>query len=110
MKTMKYLILSALLMLVGNDALAQSLRLDNANLKNQYLMLDKEVVDIDYNGFATVAVAANCDYQTTADDWMVVRRMHNGNTAIFAQPNYNSQAREGVVTFKSTDGTSQKNW
>ena len=31
--------------------------------------------------------------------------MHNGNTAIFAQPNYNSQAREGVVTFKSTDGT-----
>ena len=61
MKTTKYLILSALLMLVGNDALAQSLRLDNANLKNQYLMLDKEMVDIDYNGFATVAVAANCD-------------------------------------------------
>ena len=105
MKNPKYLIISVLLMLVGNDAQAQSLRLDNASLKNQYLIIDKEAVDIDYNGFATVAVAANCDYQTTADEWMVARRMHNGNTAIFPQPNYSSQTREGVVTFKSADGT-----
>ena len=99
------ILLALLLMVVGNDVQAQSLRLDNANLTKQYLMLDKEVVDIDYNGFATVVVAANCDYQTTADEWMVVRRMHNGNTAIFPQPNYSSQAREGKVTFKSADGT-----
>ena len=106
MKKYQFLTLLALmLMFVGNDARAQSFKLNNATLTKQYLMIDKEKVEVRYNGFATVAVAANCDYQATADDWMVVRRMHNGNTAIFPQPNFSSQAREGTVTFKSADGT-----
>ena len=88
---------------------AQSIRLENSNIKNQLLMLGRETVTLDYSDFATVAVAANCDYTATANEaWLTTRRMANGNTAIYAQPNYNMAAREGTITFTSADGSVER--
>ena len=106
MKITKFLILSVLSLVSAAEMQGQSLRLDNQNLKKQYLMIDKEAVELNYNDFTTVAVAANCDYEaTSADSWIVVRKMNNGNTAIFPQPNFSNDSREGTVTFTSADGT-----
>ena len=88
---------------------AQSIRLENSNIKNQLLMLGRETVTLDYSDFTTVAVAANCDYTATANEaWLTTRRMANGNTAIYAQPNYNMAAREGTITFTSADGSVER--
>ena len=85
---------------------AQSIRLDNSNIKKQVLMIGRESLTLDYSDFTTVAVAANCNYTATANDaWLTTRRMDNGNTAIFAQSNYNMASRQGTITFKSEDGT-----
>ena len=85
---------------------AQSVKLDNSNIKKQVLMIGRESLTLDYSDFTTVAVAANCNYTATANDaWLTTRRMDNGNTAIFAQSNYNMASRQGTVTFKSEDGT-----
>lgn len=88
---------------------AQSLRLDQANLKGQYLVLGNENVSIDHTGFATVAVAGNCDYQVkTSDNWLKARKMLNGNVAIFTDPNYSADARVGTITLTSADGTCER--
>ena len=85
---------------------AQSVKLDNSNIKKQVLMIGRESLTLDYSDFTTVAVAANCNYTATANDaWLTTRRMDNGNTAIFAQSNYNMASRQGSITFKSEDGT-----
>ena len=85
---------------------AQSVKLDNSNIKKQVLMIGRESLTLDYSDFTTVAVAANCNYTATANDaWLTTRRMDNGNTAIFAQSNYNMASRQGTITFKSEDGT-----
>ena len=85
---------------------AQSVKLDNSNIKKQVLMIGRESLTLDYSDFTTVAVAANCNYTATANDaWLTHRRMDNGNTAIFAQSNYNMASRQGTITFKSEDGT-----
>ncbi len=85
---------------------AQSVKLDNSNIKKQVLMIGRESLTLDYSDFTTVAVAANCNYTATANDaWLTTRRMANGNTAIFAQSNYNMASRQGTITFKSEDGT-----
>ncbi len=85
---------------------AQSIRLDNSNIKKQVLMIGRESLTLDYSDFTTVAVAANCNYTATPNDaWLTTRRMDNGNTAIFAQSNYNMASRQGTITFKSEDGT-----
>lgn len=106
MNTKRYFLLTVLSMLLAVGVQAQSFRLDNANLKTQRLMLARDVVNLDYSDFATVAVAANCDYTaTSADTWITLRRMANGNTAVFAQPNYNMAERTGSITFTSADGS-----
>ena len=88
---------------------AQSIRLENSNIKNQLLMLGRETVTLDYSDFTTVAVAANCNYTATPNEaWLTTRRMANGNTAIYAQPNYNMAAREGTITFTSADGSVER--
>ena len=85
---------------------AQSVKLDNSNIKKQVLMIGRESLTLDYSDFTTVAVAANCNYTVTPNDaWLTTRRMDNGNTAIFAQSNYNMASRQGTITFKSEDGT-----
>lgn len=85
---------------------AQSVKLDNSNFKKQVLMIGRESLTLDYSDFTTVAVAANCNYTATPNDaWLTTRRMDNGNTAIFAQSNYNMASRQGTITFKSEDGT-----
>jgi hypothetical protein len=85
---------------------AQSVKFDNSNIKKQVLMIGRESLTLDYSDFTTVAVAANCNYTATANDaWLTTRRMANGNTAIFAQSNYNMASRQGTITFKSEDGT-----
>ncbi len=85
---------------------AQSVKLDNSNIKKQVLMIGRESLTLDYSDFTTVAVAANCNYTATPNDaWLTTRRMDNGNTAIFAQSNYNMASRQGTITFKSEDGT-----
>ena len=86
--------------------MAQSVKLNNPNLKNQYLLLAKEQVELSASDFTTVAVAANCDYQlTTSDSWLVARKMLNGNAAIFGLTNMDLSERQGTVTFTSADGS-----
>ena len=86
--------------------MAQSVKLNNPNLKNQYLLLAKEQVELSASDFTTVAVAANCDYElTTSDSWLVARKMLNGNAAIFGLTNMDLSERQGTVTFTSADGS-----
>jgi len=103
---MKYITLFVSCLFALTTATAQSLKLDNSNLKTQQLLLGKQELHIDYNDFSTVAVAANCDYQaSTTDTWLTLKRMANGNTAVFASPNYDMSARTGTITFTSADGS-----
>lgn len=85
---------------------AQSVKLGHPNVKTQRLFIAKNVVNLGSSDFATVAVAANCDYSVTSDeDWLTIRKMANGNAALFAQTNYNLTGREAKVTFASADET-----
>ena len=102
----KKTITTFLLALLCMTTQAQSFKLGNPNIKTQRLFIAKETVNLDYSDFTTVAVAANCDYTaTSADSWLTINRMANGNAAIFAKPNYNLATRETKVTFKSEDGS-----
>lgn len=58
-----------LLALLCSTMLAQSIKLD-APIKTQRLFIAKDIVNLGNSDFATVAVAANCDYTATADSWM----------------------------------------
>lgn len=106
MKTIRYYMLTLVALAFVGHVQAQSVKLDNSNIKKQVLMIGRESLTLDYSDFTTVAVAANCNYTATANDaWLTTRRMANGNTAIFAQSNYNMASRQGTITFKSEDGT-----
>lgn len=88
------------------NSLAQSIKLDDTNIESSQIILAKQTVNISYNDFTTVAVAANCDYtMSTSDEWLSVRKMSNGNAAIFGAMNFNLSSRTGTVTFTSADGT-----
>lgn len=105
----RILFITSLLAVFSIAAEAQSIRLENSNIKKQLLMIGREAVTLDYSDFTTVAVAANCDYTATANEaWLTTRRMANGNTAIYAQPNYNMAAREGTIVFTSADGSVER--
>ena len=106
MKTIRYYMLTLVALAFVGHVQAQSVKLDNSNIKKQVLMIGRESLTLDYSDFTTVAVAANCNYTATPNDaWLTTRRMDNGNTAIFAQSNYNMASRQGTITFKSEDGT-----
>lgn len=106
MKTIRYYMLTLVALAFASHVQAQSVKLDNSNIKKQVLMIGRESLTLDYSDFTTVAVAANCNYTATPNDaWLTTRRMANGNTAIFAQSNYNMASRQGTITFKSEDGT-----
>ena len=106
MKTIRYYMLTLVALAYVGHVQAQSVKLDNSNIKKQVLMIGRESLTLDYSDFTTVAVAANCNYTATPNDaWLTTRRMDNGNTAIFAQSNYNMASRQGTITFKSEDGT-----
>ena len=106
MKTIRYYMLTLVALAFAGHVQAQSVKLDNSNIKKQVLMIGRESLTLDYSDFTTVAVAANCNYTATPNDaWLTTRRMDNGNTAIFAQSNYNMASRQGSITFKSEDGT-----
>lgn len=106
MKTIRYYMLTLVALTFVGHVQAQSVKLDNSNIKKQVLMIGRESLTLDYSDFTTVAVAANCNYTATPNDaWLTTRRMDNGNTAIFAQSNYNMASRQGTITFKSEDGT-----
>lgn len=106
MKTIRYYFLIVVALSFATGVRAQSFRLDNPNLKSNQLILGKTTATLDNDGFTTVAVAANCDYTaTTTADWLTLRRMANGNTAIFGQSNFNLGSREATVVFTSEDGT-----
>lgn len=106
MKTIRYYMLTLVALAFVGNVQAQSVKLDNSNIKKQVLMIGRESLTLDYSDFTTVAVAANCNYTATPNDaWLTTRRMDNGNTAIFAQSNYNMASRQGTITFKSEDGT-----
>lgn len=106
MKTIRYYMLTLVALAFSGHVQAQSVKLDNSNIKKQVLMIGRESLTLDYSDFTTVAVAANCNYTATPNDaWLTTRRMDNGNTAIFAQSNYNMASRQGTITFKSEDGT-----
>lgn len=106
MKTIRYYMLTFVALAFVGHVQAQSVKLDNSNIKKQVLMIGRESLTLDYSDFTTVAVAANCNYTATPNDaWLTTRRMDNGNTAIFAQSNYNMASRQGTITFKSEDGT-----
>ena len=105
----RIIFITSLLAVFSIAAEAQSIRLENSNIKKQLLMIGRETVTLDYSDFTTVAVAANCDYTATANEaWLTTRRMANGNTAIYAQPNYNMAAREGTIVFTSADGSVER--
>ncbi|MBR5036937.1 MAG: M60 family metallopeptidase [Prevotella sp.] len=105
----RIIFITSLLAVFSIAAEAQSIRLENSNIKKQLLMIGREAVTLDYSDFTTVAVAANCDYTATANEaWLTTRRMANGNTAIYAQPNYNMAAREGTIVFTSADGSVER--
>ena len=98
--------LTLVALVLAGHVQAQSVKLENSNIKKQVLMIGRESLTLDYSDFTTVVVAANCNYTAIANDsWLITRRMTNGNTAIFAQPNYNMASRQGSITFKSEDGT-----
>lgn len=106
MKKFRIMILAAVALMSGSSVQAQSFSLKNDNITTQVMMVSKTEVNLDYSDFTTVAVAANCDYQVTTDaDWLTAHRMGNGNTAIFAKPNYNIATRTGIVSFTTADGT-----
>lgn len=106
MKTIRYYMFTFVALAFVGHVQAQSVKLDNSNIKKQVLMIGRESLTLDYSDFTTVAVAANCNYTATPNDgWLTTRRMDNGNTAIFAQSNYNMASRQGSITFKSEDGT-----
>ena len=95
-----------LLALFCSTMLAQSFDLRGQSVSTQRLFIAKDIVNLGNSDFATVAVAANCDYTATAsEDWLTLRKTANGNTAIFAQTNYDISDRERTVTFASADGT-----
>ncbi len=101
----KITIITFLMALFCLTTQAQSVKL-NAQIKTQRLFLSKDKVNLAASDFATVAVAANCDYTATADqDWLTIRKTANGNTALFPQTNYDLAYREGTVTFTTADGT-----
>lgn len=103
---MKRITTIACLLAVFMSGPAQSLKLDRASLKSSQIILAKQTAMLDYNDFTTVAVAANCDYSVTTDsEWLSVRKMANGNVAIFGDLNYNMASRTGAVIFTSADGT-----
>ena len=99
-------ITTILLALLCLTTQAQSVKLGHPSVKTQRLFIAKNVVNLGSSDFATVAVAANCDYSVTSDeDWLTIRKMANGNAALFAQTNYNLTGREAKVTFASADET-----
>ena len=101
----KITIITFLMALFCLTTQAQSVKL-NAQIKTQRLFISKDKVNLAASDFATVAVAANCDYTATADqDWLTIRKTANGNTALFPQTNYDLAYREGTVTFTTADGT-----
>ena len=106
MKKFKTIICMCAFLLVFSNGWSQSIRLDNAHIQRQQLVLGKQKVSLDYSDFTTVAVAGNCDYTVESEaTWLTVRKMANGNAVLFAQTNYNLAPRNGVVVFTSADGS-----
>ncbi|MBR3123680.1 MAG: hypothetical protein IKH48_06000, partial [Prevotella sp.] len=60
-----------LLALFCSTMLAQSFDLRGQSVSTQRLFIAKNIVNLGNSDFATVAVAANCDYTATAsEDWL----------------------------------------
>ena len=85
---------------------AQTLKIGSDNNPNQYLILSKDTVYLNYNDFASVGIARNCDYDVSnGNQWIVWKKQGNGNLSLFATPNYNVAPRTGLLTLSTADGS-----
>ena len=113
MKTFKIYLGALLVVLSSTFAQAQTLKLGPENGTAEMVIATNayngnnqaHVVELGYNDFATVALSSNYTFHDiqTDDDWLSWKIQKNGNLAIFANPNYNLNEREGVLYITRND-------
>ena len=107
MKTTKIFLGTLLMSLFAITAQAQTLKLAPENGMADLIIatnasdanIRDHIVELGYNDFATVALSSNYPFHniSTQDNWLSWKIQKNGNIAIFADPNYNLDDREGVL-------------
>lgn len=106
MKIFRILLYSVLSAFLPLCLQAQTLKIGSDNNPNQYLILSKDTVYLNYNDFASVGIARNCDYDVSnSNQWIVWKKQGNGNLSLFATPNYNVAPRTGLLTLSTADGS-----
>ena len=106
MKIFRILLYSVLSAFLPLCLQAQTLKIGSDNNPNQYLILSKDTVYLNYNDFASVGIARNCDYDVSnGNQWIVWKKQGNGNLSLFATPNYNVAPRTGLLTLSTADGS-----
>lgn len=106
MKIFRILLYSVLSAFLPLCLQAQTLKIGSDNNPNQYLILSKDTVYLNYNDFTSVGIARNCDYDVSnSNQWIVWKKQGNGNLSLFATPNYNVAPRTGLLTLSTADGS-----
>ena len=106
MKIFRILLYSVLSAFLPLCLQAQTLKIGSDNNPNQYLILSKDTVYLNYNDFTSVGIARNCDYDVSnSNQWIVWKKQGNGNLSLFATPNYNVAPRTGLLTLSTAGGS-----
>ena len=83
MKIFRILLYSVLSAFLPLCLQAQTLKIGSDSNPNQYLILSKDTVYLNYNDFASVGIARNCDYDVSnGNQWIVWKKQGNGRRAV----------------------------
>ena len=114
MKTTKIFLGTLFMSLFAITAQAQTLKLAPENGMADLIIatnasdanIRDHIVELGYNDFATVALSSNYPFHniSTQDNWLSWKIQKNGNIAIFADPNYNLDDREGFLYLSIDNG------
>ena len=101
MKASKIFLWAFLITVCSTVAQAQTLKLGPEN-NTANIIASPQVITLDYNDFATIAVSSNYPYNNIHSDadWLTWKLQKNGNIAIFAQPNYNLNSRSTYLNIE----------
>ena len=101
MKASKIFLWAFLITVCSTVAQAQTLKLGPEN-NTANIIASPQVITLDYNDFATIAVSSNYPYNNIHSDadWLTWKLQKNGNIAIFAQPNYNLNSRSAYLNIE----------
>lgn len=101
MKASKIFLWAFFITVCSTVAQAQTLKLGPEN-NTANIIASPQVITLDYNDFATIAVSSNYPYNNIHSDadWLTWKLQKNGNIAIFAQPNYNLNSRSAYLNIE----------